>query len=390
MVGFRKLKLQSYLQQLKKKIMKNLIPLLLFIATMYSCKKKYVYDTTSKLIVTEWLQNLETPWQMAFASDGRKFFTERSGKIRVVKNGVLTTWLDLTNIVQQGESGLLGIALDPNFTTNGYMYIAYTYTTPTWRFNNRIVRCKDNSLTNTGVENVTYIDNVRGQENHNGGPIKIGPDNKIYWTVGDGFNNNLPQDINSLNGKILRLNLDGTVPADNPFPNSYVYSYGHRNVQGLAWQQGTNTLFATEHGATLGVNGTSSARDEINIIEKGKNYGWPIIEGNQTRAGMETPIWLSGTDFTWAPAGAIFVKNGKWKGSFLFVGLKGQTLYRAVIDPNNPNKITKVEEYLKGVFGRLRDITEAPDGTFYICVTNKDGRGTPKPEDDRIFMLNVE
>jgi aldose sugar dehydrogenase len=361
----------------------------LFILILFFCTacRKSETDSSIKLVASEWLKNLDTPWQLAFAPDGRIFFTERPGRVRVVKNGVMETWLDLTNLVEESESGLLGIALDPNFAQNGYVYIAYTYTTAEWKFNNRIVRYKENAATGKGVEDKIYIDNIRGKQNHNGGPIKFGPDGKMYWTVGDGFDDTKPQDLTSLNGKVLRLNADGSIPSDNPFPNSYVWSYGHRNVQGLAWQEGTNTLFVTEHGPS-GI--TECCIDEINIVEKGKNYGWPTIRGNQTKGGMESPIWLSGTDVTWAPAGAVFVKKGKWKGSFLFVGLRGETLYRAVIDPANNRKILRVEEYMKGVFGRLRDVAEAPDGKLYICVSNKDGRGKPKAEDDRIITLSVE
>jgi glucose/arabinose dehydrogenase len=357
---------------------------------VFACRKTNFNESKDKIVTQEWLKDLETPWQIVFAPDGRIFFTERAGRVRVVKNGIMTTWLDLSNVVESGESGLLGINLDPNFATNGYVYIAYTYSTPDWKFNNRLVRCVEDKTTGKGKEDSTYIDGIRGQQNHNGGPIKIGPDGKMYWTVGDGFDDSKPQDLNSLNGKILRINLDGSVPSDNPFPNSYVWSYGHRNVQGLDWQEGTKRMFITEHGATAGVNGNNCCKDEINIIEKGKNYGWPIVSGTESQAGMVSPIWLSGTDKTWAPAGAIFVKNGKWKGSFLFVGLKGETLYRAVIDTNDASKILRIEEYMKQTFGRLRDIAEAPDGTFYICVSNRDGRGVPRAQDDRIIKLTVQ
>jgi glucose/arabinose dehydrogenase len=366
--------------------MKKIIFFVAIAISLAACKKT-TYDETAKLITKDFVKNLNTPWQIAFATDGRIFFTERPGRVRVMKNGVLETWLDLTNVVEVGESGLLGIALDPNFSTNGYVYIAYTYSTPASQFNNRLVRCKENTVTKKGAEERILIDEIRGQRNHNGGPIKFGPDGKMYWTVGDGFDDTRPQDLNSLNGKILRLNGDGTIPADNPFPNSFVWTYGHRNVQGLAWQEGTNTLFVTEHGPS---SPTECCNDEINIVEKGKNYGWPLIKGLQTRAGMETPIFYSGTSVTWAPSGAIFVKSGKWKGSFLFVGLRGETLYRGVIDPSNNRKILRLEEYLKQTYGRLRDIAEGPDGKFYICVSNRDGRGTPKAEDDRIITLTIE
>jgi aldose sugar dehydrogenase len=366
--------------------MKKIIFLAAVLVSLAGCKKA-TFDENAKLITKDFVKNLDTPWQLAFAPDGRVFFTERPGRVRVVKNGVLETWLDLSNIVEQSESGLLGIALDPNFSTNGYVYIAYTYTTAASKFTNRLVRCKENSVTQKGAEERILIDSISGQQNHNGGPIKFGPDGKLYWTVGDGFDDQKPQNLNSLNGKILRLNGDGSIPADNPFPNSFIWTYGHRNVQGLAWQEGTNTLFVTEHGPSSPLE---CCNDEINIVEKGKNYGWPIIKGTQTKPGMVNPIFYSGASITWAPAGAIFVKQGKWKGSFLFVGLRGETLYRAVIDPADNRKILRVEEYMKQVYGRLRDIAEAPDGKLYICVSNKDGRGTPKAEDDRIITLTIQ
>ncbi len=358
------------------------------------CKKKNnkndnitPIDTTYSLTVTDVIKNLDTPWEIAFAPDGRMFFTERAGRIRVVTNGVLTTWLDLTNVVEQSESGLLGIALDPNFSSNGFVYIAYTYTTPRSKFTNKLVRCIENSISKTGSENMVLIDSVIGSNNHNGGPVKFGPDGKLYWSFGDRFDQTLPQNLNSLNGKILRLNADGTIPTDNPFPKSYIWSYGNRNAQGLAWQPGSNLLFSTEHGPS-GEKGCCN--DEINIIEKGKNYGWPDIVGMETKAGMETPIAISGSAITWAPAGCTFVSQGKWKGSFVFTGLRGQTLYRAIINPNNNRKILRIEEFFATKYGRLRDVAEGPDGCLYVCVSNKDGRGTPKAEDDRILKIVIK
>jgi aldose sugar dehydrogenase len=366
--------------------MKKFILIMLVVVGFAGCKKNE-FDKDTKLVTAEFLKDLDTPWQIAFAPDGRIFFTERPGRVRVVENGVLKTWLDLGNVVEQTESGLTGIALDPNFTTNGYVYIAYTYSTPQWKYNMRLVRCKENTATKKGAEEKNLIDGVKGQQFHSGGPVKYGPDGKLYWAMGDGFFDNTPQDINSFNGKIIRMNSDGTIPADNPYPGTYIWTYGHRNVQGMAWQEGTNNMFATEHGPSSPID---CCRDEINIIDKGKNYGWPTITGTQTAPNMVSPVYTSGGAVTWAPAGAIFVKNGKWKGSFLFVGLRGETLYRAVIDPNDKRKIIRVEEYMKQTYGRLRDIAEGPDGKFYICVSNKDGRGTPKASDDRIITLTIE
>jgi aldose sugar dehydrogenase len=373
--------------------MKNFLKLLLLFSCCLSCKKldeTIAPDGSNvKLVVADWQKNLVTPWEISFSPDGRIFFTERQGRVRVVKNGVMETWLDIQGAVEDTESGLLGIAVDPDFINNRFVYIAYTYSTPEWKFVNRLVRCKENS-NGKGFEEKILIDNIRGLQNHNGGPIKFGPDGKLYWTVGDSFDGKKAQDLTNLNGKVLRLNSDGTIPSDNPFPNSYIWSYGHRNVQGLSWQEGTNTLFVTEHGPTGDLSITACCNDEINIVEKGKNYGWPKIYGKQTAEGLVSPIYLSGSDKTWAPAGAVFLKKGLWKGSFLFVGLRGVALYRAVINPNNPREILRVEEYLKGTFGRLRDVAEAPDGKIYICVSNRDGRGEPRAEDDRIITLSIE
>jgi glucose/arabinose dehydrogenase len=217
--------------------------------------------------------------------------------------------------------------------------------------------------------------------------VKIGPDGKIYWTMGDAGNDTLAQNLMVLNGKILRLNLDGTVPADNPFPGSYVYSYGHRNPQGLAWQPGTGLLYETEHGPS-GV-APNCCRDEVNLIEVGKNYGWPIITGDRTAPDMVSPLIHSGNTTTWAPSGATFVTRGPWAGSMLFTGLRGQTLYRLTLDPSDPRRVVSFEQLLVQQYGRLRDVVEGPDGLIYVLTSNRDGRGSPVPDDDRVLRLTV-
>jgi glucose/arabinose dehydrogenase len=231
------------------------------------------------------------------------------------------------------------------------------------------------------------IDDVAGASNHDGGRVKFGLDGKLYWTVGDAQTTRYAQNIKSWNGKILRLNSDGTNAADNPFPNSYVYSLGHRNPQGLAWQPGTGRLYATEHGPS-GFQGC--CRDEVNYIEPGKNYGWPEIRGDDAREGMISPVLQSGTNETWAPTGAVFVSVGPWAGSLLFTGLRGQTLYRLVLDPNDPRKAANLERHFPRQFGRLRDIVEGPDKALYLLTSNRDGRGSPAPDDDRIIRLSIK
>jgi glucose/arabinose dehydrogenase len=180
------------------------------------------------------------------------------------------------------------------------------------------------------------------------------------------------------------MNSDGSVPADNPFSNSPVYSYGHRNAQGLAWEPRSGRLYATEHGPS----GLPCCHDEVNLIEAGKNYGWPAIYGDQTKNAMVAPVLQSGND-TWAPAGATFFtrKNHPWAGSFLFTGLRGQALYRAIFDAKEPRKVALFERIYERRFGRLRDVAEGPDGALYLLTSNRDGRGRPGPEDDRILRL---
>jgi glucose/arabinose dehydrogenase len=194
----------------------------------------------------------------------------------------------------------------------------------------------------------------------------------------------LAQDMSSLNGKILRMNREGGVPEDNPFPGSYIYSLGHRNPQGLAFQPGTDNLWETEHGPS---EEQGCCMDEINLILPGKNYGWPLIRGSQQQAGLVAPIYYSGDTTTWAPTGGIFITQGDWEGSFVFTGLRGQALYRAVFNTSDPTKIDAVERFLYQTLGRLRNVAEGPDGRIYISVSNQDGRGDPLTIDDRIVVM---
>jgi glucose/arabinose dehydrogenase len=333
-------------------------------------------------------RGLDTPWAIDFAPDGRVFLTERPGRIRIIENGQLLAepWM-ITDSVEVGEGGLLGLALDPQFAVNRYVYVAYTYRSPEGRLQNRLARLREDPMTRRGVFDRVLLESVPGNSNHDGGRVKIGPDGKIYWTMGDAGNDTLAQNLMVLNGKILRLNLDGTVPADNPFPGSYVYSYGHRNPQGLAWQPGTGLLYETEHGPS-GV-APNCCRDEVNLIEVGKNYGWPIITGDRTAPDMVSPLIHSGNTTTWAPSGATFVTRGPWAGSMLFTGLRGQTLYRLTLDPSDPRRVVSFEQLLVQQYGRLRDVVEGPDGLIYVLTSNRDGRGSPVPDDDRVLRLTV-
>ena len=333
------------------------------------------------------LRGLEAPWAIDFAPDGRIFLTERPGRIRIARDGQLQTapWMTL-EVADVSEAGLLGLALDPQFAQNRFVYVAYTYRSATGRLVNRLVRLRDDPATGRGTLDRVLMDEVAGAPNHDGGRVRFGPDGRLYWTMGDAQQQDLAQDRASPNGKILRLNADGTIPGDNPLPNSPVYSVGHRNPQGLSWQPGTRRLYATEHGPS---GGQGCCRDEVNYIEPGGNYGWPVITGDERRDGMLPPVIHSGTSLTWAPGGAAFVSRGPWAGSLVFTGLRGQALYRVVLDPNDPRKVVNFETLFERQFGRLRDVVEGPDGALYILTSNRDRRGSPAPDDDRVIRLTV-
>jgi len=340
---------------------------------------------TPEFTIETLAQGLDTPWAIDFAPDGRVFISERDGRIRIIERNQLQPepWMSL-EVAATSEAGLLGLALDPSFTKNRFVYVAYTYRTGVLTLRNRLVRLREDGKTGKGVLDKILIDDVAGANNHDGGRVKFGPDGKLYWTMGDAQTTRYSQDLKSLNGKILRLNSDGSVPADNPFANSYVYSYGHRNPQGIAWQPGTGRLYSTEHGPS-GFQGC--CQDEVNFIEPGKNYGWPEIRGDETKPGMVPPVIQAGTNETWAPTGVTFVSQGPWAGSLLFTGLRGQTLYRVVLDPNDPNKSQTVERHFFRRFGRLRDVVEGPDKALYLLTSNHDGRGSPTADDDRVLRL---
>lgn len=326
-------------------------------------------------------ENLEIPWAIAFAPDGRIFFTERVGHLRVIENGVLNPEPIQSFSVGGFEGGLLGIALDPKFDENHYVYLYYTYNDFLSTFN-KIARFteSENKLSDEKV----LLDKIPGGPFHDGGRIKFGPDGKLYATTGDAGNTALSQDLNSIAGKILRINSDGTIPDDNPFPNSAVYSLGHRNPQGIDWDPITGKLVISEHGPS---GDKGFAHDEVNVIVAGKNYGWPTIVGDETKDGLETPLLHTG-DKTWAPSGASFYNSdniSEWENMFFIATLRGNHLRMLDLDLEN-NKVISSSALLSE-YGRLRDASMGPDGNLYILTSNRDGRGSPAPNDDRIFRI---
>lgn len=319
-------------------------------------------------------EGLDTPWAIAFLPDSSMLITERPGRVRIIdpRGNLVTNSIQIPDVKEIGEGGLLGITIDPEYTSNHFVYLYYTYSGASGNTLNRVARMtyKDASLSDEKV----LVDAIPGSSNHNGGRIKFGPDGYLYITTGDAENPSQAQDKNSLAGKILRVTKDGKAAPENPF-NNRTYSYGHRNPQGITWDEKGN-LWETEHGRSIPISGL----DEINLIKPGTNYGWPTIQGNETRAGMTTPIINSGGS-TWAPAGVAYTN-----GTLLYGGLKGQGLFEAKI---SGNKISGVLEHFKNEYGRIRETLLGPNGILYITTSNNDGRGTPKNGDDKVIRINL-
>ncbi len=226
------------------------------------------------------------------------------------------------------------------------------------------------------------LDLIPGHRIHNGGRIRFGPDGKLYITTGDAGQPQLAQDLQSLAGKILRANADGSVPADNPFPRSLVYSFGHRNPQGLTWHPLTKDLYATEHGP--------SGHDEINLIKAGANYGWPIVVGRGNNQEFTDPIYETGQS-TWAPSGVTFYKApsvSRWNLSLFVATLRGKHI-RVILDPMQPGLVNSTNVLFSDYFGRIRDVAQGPDGYLYLATSNRDGRGNARVEDDRILRNTI-
>lgn len=318
---------------------------------------------------------LQIPWSLAFTPDGRLFIAERPGRVRIVQNGQLLPEpaLTLPDAFTTGESGILGMAVHPAFASNQFVYLTYTAIGPRGPVA-RLMRFREAG--NRLAEGVVLLDDVPAANIHNGSRVRFGPDGRLYVTFGDVAVPSVAQDVAALNGKILRLNDDGTSAQGNRF-SSPVYSFGHRNPQGIDWHPVTGDLWATEHGQTN--------NDEVNVIDNGLNYGWPVIEANATHPDMVAPIVFYVPAV--APSGASFYTGTRipaFRNQLFVATLRGMALLRLTIDGR---RVTAQERLVETRYGRLRDVVTGPDGYLYFCTSNRDGRTTPVAEDDRVLRV---
>lgn len=329
-----------------------------------------------------WSRGLDVPWSLVFLPDGRALVSERPGRLRLIaRDGTLAPEpVARVEVRARGEGGLMGIALHPDFPRQPFVYAMRTVEKN--GVTNEVVRLRLEGERAT-LDRV-ILGGIVGGTYHNGGRIGFGPDRMLYVTAGERFEAALAQDPNALGGKILRVTPEGAIPPDNPFPGSPVWSLGHRNPQGLAWHPRTGELFITEHGPS----GEFGRRrdDEVNVVRKGGNYGWPLFIGAARRAGYADPILLW-RDTGAPPSGATF-----WEGALMVATLRSRALIRVAVEPGGPQgwQVTAIERWFstapdRGSQGELRDATDGPDGALYVLTNweKRDGRA-----DDRVLRIS--
>ena len=333
--------------------------------------------------------NLDTPWEILWGPDDLIWITERYGRISRLDplSGAITEVAIITEVHEQGEGGLLGMALHPDFSSTPHVFVVYNYLDNS-SIQERLVRYVFEA--NTLTDPVILLDGIPGAGNHNGSRLAIDSMHFLYMTTGDAANTSTSQNLNSLNGKVLRLNLDGSVPEDNPIPGSPVWSWGHRNPQGLVFAP-SGLLYSSEHGP--------SSDDELNIIEKGRNYGWPQVKGfcdevTETQFCADSNVYepMAAWTPTLAVAGTDYYAHSsipEWEHSLLVTSLKASRLVALKLSGDG-RTVLKETQHFQNWFGRLRDLCVSPTGDVYLAVSNRDGRGNIRAGDDRIVKISAE
>ena len=354
-------------------------------ATLPGCSVPVV--STSPFRIETVVSGLDTPWDLAWGPDDAIWITERPGRVSRIDpvTGALTL-IGLVEVHEQSESGLMGMAFHPDFAEQPYVYLAHSYSEGSGILN-RLIR-----MTYDGAGLVApeiLIDAIPGRGNHNGSRLAIGPDRNLYMTTGDAGQTQLPQDLSSPAGKILRVTLDGRPAPDNPF-GSLVFSYGHRNPQGIVFHPRTGDLYIAEHGP--------SDNDEVSRVVRGGNFGWPYVHGfcDGDTSGEEEYCQSNDVEEpleAWTPTVGIsgiafydFDLMPGWRGSLLVTSLTGTAMYRLTLSDDG-RRVVEREALYRGEFGRLRDVLVAPDGVVYLATSNHDSRGRPASDDDRILRI---
>ncbi|PZG54120.1 glucose sorbosone dehydrogenase [Spongiactinospora gelatinilytica] len=311
------------------------------------------------------VKGLAAPWAIAFLPNGDALVTERDSArlLRVTPQGKVTPLGTIEGVSPAGEGGLMGVAVSPDHADDNYIFLYFTADD-----DNRIVRYR---LTGNGLSDARVIlSGIPKGAIHNGGRLAFGPDRRLYATTGEVGDRPLAQDRGSLAGKILRMTVDGKPAPGNPFDGSLVWSYGHRNVQGLAWDP-AGRLFATEFGA--------DTFDEVNLIREGQNYGWPEVEGVGGGGRFVDPLltWSTGEA---SPSGLAYAGGSLWAGA-----LRGARLWQVPV--SGEGAVGTPVAHFREEYGRLRAVAAAPDGSLWVATSNKDGRGSPAADDDRVLVV---